>query len=708
MPVAFNNLKHDIQLNDVPYRIRNYQRSELSAFIPRFGAGEQAESQFDLLRSASIKGFAGGELQRYWKDDTSAFGIEGLENKYDDGTLYPSTSLETVTGDIYGTVKPRMTAWCRTSDYLFVASTTYNTPTTQIRRVNNDGTGVNLTLPTALQNNTVSSMVLKGSRLWIFCAYYASAIFYVDLTSTTVNSVTGGVGFLSLTVVYRGEIYGTNSSYANTNLYRYTGDTTTRSFELVATTDKQSDPTANLFVYNNRIILSRKDGLYGYDGILMNTIEDMTSSESPFNYRSPAVLKGYLYYFMPDGMYRFNGSLIEKLYDVSESGHPSSVCYGDNKLWYVYRNSEYAGSTRYDKSMGYDYEVGDLTQGRVAYFDGKGMYTYSRLANTDKSSVTDDFSGQGEPDGIIYHSGKIYVTTHYSKFDFNLHRTAVTQPSTRFVQIVSSIFDGDFPQIQKQLEETEITFDGLTDISSAITIEARTETTVGGFEGDGGWVQVGNCVVNGDKIMPVYNQTIGQLRFKKIQFRITGNLSPETGIEKFIIRYTLQPEYKGQWTFTALCYGDDEYGKLQLQDKTEDTQSVAKLRGNIYASRESDYPVPFLDIDSITLNADLSSGATTATIVSGQADILKSDVGFLQIGTEVVHYTRVNATTLTIARGQLGTTASSHLTGAKMYPYYRVFVRQIQNERMELYDEELTTGSMRSRDSEITIVLQEV
>jgi hypothetical protein len=34
------------------------------------------------------------------------------------------------------------------------------------------------------------------------------------------------------------------------------------------------------------------------------------------------VLKGYLYYFMPDGYYRFNGSLIEKLYDVSEVGFP--------------------------------------------------------------------------------------------------------------------------------------------------------------------------------------------------------------------------------------------------------------------------------------------------------------------------------------------------------------------------------------------------
>lgn len=705
MATAFDNTKYDVQLNEVPYRVRGYQRSELSTFIPRFGAGEQSESQFDLLRSATINRFAGGELQRYWLDESSVYGIEGLENKYDDGVLYPTNTMTTDNGVIYGTVKPKMTAWTTNKDYLFVASTTYNTPTTSIKRIDKSGTVTTCTLPTNLSNNRVTSLVVTADRVWAFCAYHTGGIFYMNLSGTTFTEVTGGSGYVTKAVYYRGDIYGTSGLEQNRNLYQYTGNTTTRSWELVGRTEKNNDTTANLFVYNNRIFLTRKDGMYAYDGVLMNVVEDMQQAESTQNYKCPAVLKGYLYYFMPDGMYRFNGSLIEKLFDVSESGVPEGVVYGNNRLWYVYRNSEYAGSTRYDKSMGYDYETGDNVQGRVSYFDGNGMFTQSRLSTFDKGTITEDFSGQGEPDNIIYFNGDIYVTTDYSKFGDNLHIMTDPPATTRAIVITTSIFDGGFPQVFKQLEETEIALDGNTGFAHTITVEARTETTVGGFEGDGGWVTVGTCTVSGNKIMPVYDQSILKLRFKKIQFRITGTLSPETGIEKFIVRFTLQPDYKNQWTFTALCYGDDNYGKLQLADNSEEaTYDADALRGNIYNARESDYPIGFVDIDYFTC---VAMDASQTTIYISSDDILKADEGFIQIDTEIMKYERDTQTSLVVTRGVLGTTATTHATNAVAYPYYRVVVRQIQNERVELSDDE-QYGALRKRDSEITLVLQEV
>lgn len=701
---VFDNKELDIQLNAIGYRIRGYQRSELSSFIPRLGAGEQTDSQFDLLRSASVKGFSGGELQRYWNDESSVFGIEGLENRYDDGVLYPTNTMSTTDGVVYGTVKVKMTAWTRSSDYLYVASVTLNTPTTTIKRIKKDGTTTSLTLPTSLQNNEVTGMCVAGTRLWITCAGYSSAIYYMDISSTTVNEITGGSGRATKLVYYRGEVYGTHGSNLNTYLYRYTGSTSTRSWELVGTTDKDSDSTANLFVYNNRIFLTRRDGMYAYDGIQMNIVEDMAGSENVNNYLCPAVLKGYLYYFMPDGYYRFNGSLIEKIYDISECGLPSGVAYGENRLWYVYRNSEYAGSSRYDKSMGYDFESGDDVQGRVAFFDGKGLFTYARLTTYDKGTITEDFAGQGEPDGIIYFNGTVYVTTWYSQFADNLHYSTSPVASARAVTIVTSIYDGGFPQVFKELEETEIALDGATSTSDTFIVYARTETTVGGFEGDGGWQQVGTCTVAGNKIMPIWDTTIGELRFKKIQFKIScSSLNSTVGIEKFIIRFTLCPEYKFQWQFTVLCYGDS--APLMYQNTEEATNTVDTLRGNIYQSRESDFPVSFLDIDYLLLDGAINSSVTTININSDK--ILKADEGFIQIGSEVMRYYRDSETSLVVDRGQLGTTATSHADGDAIYLFYRVILRQIMNERIELEDEEKITNS-RNRDSEITILIQEV
>ena len=47
--MPFDNSKYDLELAGLGLRISNYRKSETSTFIPRFGAGSQNESEFDLV-----------------------------------------------------------------------------------------------------------------------------------------------------------------------------------------------------------------------------------------------------------------------------------------------------------------------------------------------------------------------------------------------------------------------------------------------------------------------------------------------------------------------------------------------------------------------------------------------------------------------------------------------------------------------------------
>jgi hypothetical protein len=687
--------------------IRGYQKTEVSTFIPRLGSGDQTESEFDLLKSKTIDGFTGGMLQRYWQDNNSAFAIEGLVNKYDDGTLYPVNGLEQETDKFTSGSydnKTTVVAFCRSKDYMFVAvndtdTMTYNS--SKIYRVSKGGSVTTITtsvIPSTSGNGYIKDMVIWNDQLWV-TSTRSTAIYYMSVSSTTLIEITAGDLHYGRMVVYNGSLYGTN--IGNNAIWRYNGTTSSRSSVKVGDIGKtESDDTARLLLYNNRIILTRSDGLYAYDGVRMVTIEDMSQAESTSNYRYATVMRGYLYYFMPDGLYRFNGSLIEKLYDISEIGFPSGMEYGDNKLWMTFNNTDTLGSSRYDKSMGYDYTSSTNMSGSVMYFDGKGLYTYGRVPVRTYSGAKGGTS-QGIIQFPMYFDGVLYVSTYLS-YDRITYRSKPTVPTTSAWLIATSIFDADFPMIDKSIENVELVLDGVIGSDETITIEYRTS----GFAGASGWASLGTITTQTNLKNYVWNTIPAGLSFKNIQLRLTGTTSPTYGIKKLILRYILQPEFKTQWTLTALCYGDNAVSPLQLADDTEGTQLVSTLRGNLYESRSAHTPIKFIDVDQFDLNGAINNSTSTLTL--NFTSMLK-DSGFVQVDDEIIYYAAKTSTTLTgCLRGKLGTTAASHSDNAKVFPVYRTIIRQLKNENIELMNPSDDTGENKSRNSEITLVIQEV
>lgn len=860
---AFDNTKYDLEINGVGFRCSAYNKREQSTFVPRLAAGDATESAFDLLRSKTLKGFGGGDLQKEWVTDNSAFGIEGMYPRFDDGILYPAPTPVNATN--IGTGRYLVRAKCSHYFGMYIATTSTTGAASQaIYRVTNQNVVSSLTLPASLANKTytITDMVIWGRQLWVTASDLSTGtgttgfLYYCDISSATLIEITAGTGYFQQLAVFKNQLYGTKPNVATTDpdnslindiLFRYTGTTATRAqVELARVPSSINQTYADLFVFNNRVYLSRMDGLYAWDGTSLVTIDDQQLNPHLINYRYPSILKGYLYYWMPDGLYRFNGSLIEKVYDSTLTGWADAMISGNNRLWMVFYNSSNAAhSSRYDKAMGYDYSTGSNFDGTVMTFDGRAMYTYCRVPTQTRagSPLNPD---EGTLDDIAYFNEKLYIFTYADPTNISQTIEVNTETSSLYTgnkswAILTSVFDGDFPIIDKNLDNLELVFDGYVPSDQTIALSYRTS----GFDGSTAFTSLGNFSSQTELRRYIF-KSLGSagLTFRRVQFKLTGTTDVRYGISKLVVRYMLSPDFKWQWNLSLNTTGDDAYAPLVLADGSDGTQSVASLRDAIYTAKESDVPVGLIDCDQLDLDMQnlttngefetnitgwsgylctVAQSSTTANVgvyslaatitglspgnpvavganagltiglpyrwsayvkapvgttifinaptvagtynqvaatggwqfiqtnignaastnpnieigLSGAAvsdifyidtvicktsalsasdtsvymlttALVKGSAGFIKIDDEIIQYTAKTSTSLTVVRGVLGTTAAIHPLASKIFLYYRVIVRNIQNERIIMTDDALDQTSGKSRPSELSVVIQEV
>lgn len=699
-----DNTKYHVSLNNQPLIIDGYTKSEAPAFTPRVSGGDQTDADFSMLLSRSLDGFSGGMLQRYWQDDNAIYASENLFPIYNDGVLYPVNAPTSSTGFIGKSV---LTAHVVTRDYQYYAYQNFAGSTNVVKRMDRFGNVVSITLPVSLSSgpHAITSMVFWNNQIW-FGTDTGNNTWYLDIASTSVTLV-GGTGGFQLMVVWRGSLYGTNnnsSSTGNSTLYLYSGSTATTGFTSVGSTGMNSyDYTARLCNFGGKIILTRRDGMYAYDGVAMTPVLDASSNWHDYNFRHASILFGYLHYFMPDGFWRYNGSTVEKLYDINEIGFPVDVCTGKNRLWFLYNNSS-NGSSRYDKTVGYDYSSGNNLDGRVAAYDGRGIFTYGRVTTFVKNPGTEDFSGQEEVNRVIVFNDVLYITLNHSKLStyhsINLNELAATGNKTW--SIITSTFNANFEQIDKNIDNLQLVLDGNIISDQTVDISYRTS----GFDGSVSFTTLGTFKFQTKLKEFIFSSLPAGISTKRIQFKLSGTTDARTGLAKFIVRYTLNPDFKWQWQFTALAYGDSDLEPLELADGSKDTTTVDIIRGAIYTARSSDVPVPFVDVDQLDLNGAIGTG--NGSIVLNNTRLLKGDDGFVKIDNEIMYWSAKTSTTLTVTRGVLGTSAAVHSDNAKVFPVYRVLVERINNERIELQAGNPDATEDKSRPSRLTLVLREV
>ena len=730
--MAFDQTKYDIALNPQAdstrgYRINGYQKSEFSPFIPRLSSGDQKETDFDVLKTMTFNRFAGGSLARFFADEETQYAIEGKYPIYGDGVLFQANHASQST--IFVMVRPYVLARCSNKWHTFVAITTTTGGLAQrIYGIDSAGTVTSFTLPTVLSNGTytIKDMVVWKNSLIITAHDGSSAGKLFRMTGYNTSIVEIGSQttiYFDKMCVWRDALYGTagpaTGNATNKTLYKYTGDLSTPAVQQLAEVPTNTeDLNARLLVFNGRLLLSRYDGLWAWDNTSLTTIEDTVNQPNDRNFRFPVVLRGFLYYFMPDGFYRYNGSTIEKLYDIIDIGFPNDMSVGKNRIWMTFANDPYSSSSRYDKAMGYDYASGTNFDGRVMAFDGKGLFTYARV-NTQIRSGSPAVANEGMIDKVIYSAtnDKLYVSSFAdpssNQWTINTNERSLTAGGSGVAswQIVTPALDNDFPMVQKALANIELVLDGTPAADDTVNIDYR----ISGFDGSTGWSSLGTVKLQTRLKLDVIKTLAGGVTYKKIQFRISPNTtsSVAAGIEKIVIRYLLQPVMKYQWAFTILGYGDDPLEPLMLKDGTEETAAVSELRGNIYKCRLSVQPVLFIDVDYCYLNGAINS--SVATLALDTVSLLK-DSGYIMIDNEIIYFDKSTGNNLTIARGCFGTAAASHSDDAIVFMVYPVIIRQLQNERIDLTDrttDEQTNAVVSSvvdknKPSMQTLLLQEV
>lgn len=717
----FDNTKYDIAISPqasprVSYRLRNYTKAESSPFIPRLGAGDQTESEFDLLKSQTFESFEGGQFSRFFKDDKSVYAVEGMFPTYGDGVLWQVNHAAQV--GAFGGGRPIVAAQCRSRDYVFVA--VYQTtggPGQRVYRIDSTGTIVSLTLPANLANQiqTIQTMNICTGYLNISASNGTSSanMYYMLLSSTTVTAIPGGNAFYR-SAVWNGFQYGLNGGTSEPGfiLYKFTGNTSTDSVQEVGRVPTAvADYDAELIPFNGRLLICRFDGIWAYDGIRISAVLDLTDSPNTQNCRHPAVLKGYLHYFMPDGWYRYNGSSIEKLYDITDIGYPVDAVAAKDRIFLAFRNSSVSGSSRYDKSMGYDYASVNQFDGRVCAYDGKGMFTYARVTSATKAG-SPVLNIEGELHKLIWNHNEnsmffsTFADPGNNQWKISLNERSVTPAGTGKAswQIVSPVMDNNFPMIYKSFANIELILDGTPAADDSILVEYRTA----GFDGSTGWSTLGTIKLVSKLKLNVFTEFPGGISFKQLQFRVSPSTtsSAACGIAKIVFRHVLMPEYKYQWSLALACYGDDPLEPLLLADGSQDTQSVSTLRGNIYKSRSQTQPVIFIDVDQMLLSGAINSSVTSLTL--DDAQLLKSS-GYLLINDEILYYSSKSGNTVSgITRGVLGTTAATHADAAKVFIVNLCVITQIQSDRVSIDDRGTDAPSAKARKSDITIILREV
>lgn len=714
---TFDNTKYDVEINGVGHRIKGYKKSEANAFVPRLGSGDQTESEFDLLRSTTLNGFAGGMLQRNWDDDTSVYATDGLYPKFGDGVLYSVNEMLNQTGTGAFAVKMTILASLQTIDGTYVAYLDNATSKGKLIFIGNathlgTDTAFTFTLPTGMDALFGAfAMVAHAGYFYFCCTDGASFKMYYStiVASPTITEIAAGTGVkITQLVSYKGSIYGCDNAGV---LYHYTGDLVTQSWVAVGNPSTNTqDVGTRLFVYNQRITITRCDGMWAYDTVTFSAIDDLSTTVNYLNYRCAVVFKGYIHFWMPDGFYRYNGALIEKLYDSGESGIPIDMQVAQNRIIMLFCNSRYVnsntarpfqynGSSRLDIATGNNFSAANTVQATLMYFNGVSLYglrseTYSPGVTI--SSMTN------LPTALVIATDSVWIIRKVSA-DAGFWWTSLRNidGSNSEWSIYSSIFDAGFPQLIKSLENVEGVFDGDYSSDYSITVYYRTS----GFEGSGSWSLFGTMKMVSESRRWVFKDIPAGLQFQRIQLRFQSTDTDFAGLAKFIIRTSLMPDYKFQWQFTVLAYGDDPVEPLVLADASEDTQSVSTLRGNIYASRDSKVPITFVDFDQLDLNGSHTNSVTTITL--NDTKLLKAS-GFVKIESEIIYYAAKSATTLTgCIRASLGTAAASHADNSKVFPCYRVVLRQLLNELIEPTDKTVDQTEDKNRASDMTILLQE-
>lgn len=740
-------LQADVYIDHEPFVVSSYQRSTTDDLVARFGSAEQGETNLDLLKAATQKGWRGGSFQKQWEDPEMAGYISNLHHNPMDNNLYITPDFTEIITNITNDDMDRngVTAYVNFNGYLYIAYRTYSN-TNAITRINlSTKAASNITLPSALANGSTAIRDMQVHREYVFVATPAVNLYRFNSSNTFVDVGGTPVSAPRSLAVFRDKLYTMDSQ---SNLYivtnEFTSSATFTKVKGVGHDDTTYKACWGMDVYNGALYIRKPDGLYRYDGIDVNAVINMEREATNSNFTYAAEFNGRYYFTLASRLYQFDGVNIEMLHDFSDSYRIIALESGSDRLWI---------SARYNATGESIYIKGDTSGGNYTYglftFDGIGFFEYANNIIEDpnpsndaipavnyRPAITGGYVFWIKPD--LEYSGFTLVSngicTDY--VTLSTEYTADAVGSGRTATILGSDWDAGYPSVIKTINGVYTDYTGLDATELTITVYLRALNN--GVWGD--WEDVWNSdQVNStdgisndyllheqsefaSPILATEPQTGHKFNYK-IEITTTAALTSIPRFSAFSFRYTLHPRPRKQWLINLPLYGNDPEGleTPYYADGTTDTRTATRLRRILYDAYANKKPVLFYDLDFSSVDGAVANAETGTTTIQGIDWLEDGDVVAIQGSAGFINRKIKNVTnndplttfdfTDTGKRISLGAVDETALADkAQVRKSYAVYVRRISQERIIIDDNTINYNANKASDygSELTIELIEV
>lgn len=571
------------------YMVRNYDRSSAVDYAPRFGTGKSDETDLTLLKAESYT-FGGGMFQRREKDNDKNSILYGYYNGYDE-TLYPFPNGTLFGADYYGIPS----AECYGNNTTFIASRIGSTNI--IRKISDTGTHTTLSLPSALSSATIAitDMCVFGKYLVVVTqsASVSVSTFRFDMTTSSWQDVGGSVNRIAS---LRGRLYGVQ---ANGNIWAVPdANVATWSWQLLYSSNATSIPGA-WFEFNGALWLSIQGLTYRFDGV--NLVE-VLNHECQY----AEVYNGAVYYMVKKWLYRFNGSVVEKLQYFDETVYGLRA---DDENLYIVTQSPLSKYSGYDSVK----DPTDTLMGRLYYFNGTSFYEAyeSYTSNPESGFASWPYGLARQKSGIVLIGCNVASGYGYAR------RHNQAEPQTGFIAIYSSEIDNGFPNNWKSLQYIDMNADGwASPTSEVVTVQVQTHNGLTWTA----WQSVGT-LQNGQTRITLPDTSTYLYKMIRIRCTVSTAVSATLSIRSFTLRYTLQPRQRANMKIGFVLPADTAQGtkdrrNVRISDSSISNANHTYAYRGLMSSLYSKLPVYIIGIDFATsyLTGYTALGTGTGTL----------------------------------------------------------------------------------------------
>lgn len=511
------------------FMVRNIERSSAPEYAPRFGTGKSDETDLSLLKADTFT-FGGGQYQRKQKDGDRNSILGGYYNRY-------AEQLEPYRGITYLTSSSTMgipTAETYGGDITYVATRVGST--NRIAQITASGTVTWLTLPAPLATSSYAITDMKLCKGYLFVASLDATgngnnMYRYNTSASTWQDVGGK---LTLLAVLRGRLYGV--SHEGSIWLAPDVTVTTIQWQKVQDSPGGNAYPKTFYEFNGALWLAYQGETCRFDGVnLVNVLNHETLYAEVYN--------GAVFYVVGKWLYRFNGSVVEKL-QYFEDGITALRADLDN----LYMLTGVSGIT-----SGYD-NVKDPSEqliSRCVYFDGEGFYTAcERYSTNPESGFTMFYYALSR-----HATGVVVVLSNPAAYGTLAHTNPLStyaSPEDGTNSIFTSEIDNGFPNNWKSPAYLDISAIG----SYSLTVDVQLNTGTGW----GNWINL--CTAQSTSTRVVFPIDENYL-YKAMRVRVQGATS-----DAVTLRYTLQPRQRVTYRIDFVLPTDDPF-------KTKDRRNTA-------------------------------------------------------------------------------------------------------------------------------------